>query len=378
MYRVTVDTKTFIRFWLVILGFVIGGMLILQAATGILIIGAALFLALAISPLVKKLAAFIPGEGIKLPIAIAYILVVGFISAFMLIVIPTVADETVKFANNLPTTIENISKNTTWINDIGHNFGIENLQGQIIDNVRAFGSSIVHDFSNNFADSIGAIGGFLAAFVLVLVLALFMLTEGPAILNHLWSYSKSEQSERIHTTIVRMGRVVSKYVSNALIVGLINACSTAVIVFIICIIFRLDPGLALPFGLITGIFSLIPMFGSFIGGMLVAALLAFNIWGAGLAFAVYTIIYLQIEANVISPKIQSKGLRLPALAILASVTLGVYAFGIIGAIVSIPIAGCIKVIIEEYGKNSDHAEDAKEETKKVEPSEEKRLIAEAK
>jgi predicted PurR-regulated permease PerM len=90
------------------------------------------------------------------------------------------------------------------------------------------------------------------------------------------------------------------------------------------------------------------MFGSFIGGALVALLLAFNAWGAGLAFIIYTIVYLQIESNLISPKIQGKGLQLPALVVLMSVTIGVFTFGIIGAIISIPIAGCIKVLIEEY------------------------------
>jgi predicted PurR-regulated permease PerM len=50
-------------------------------------------------------------------------------------------------------------------------------------------------------------------------------------------------------------------------------------------------------------------------------------------------------------------------------------FGIIGAIISIPIAGCIKVLIEEYGKWQTPEEDKKPEHKKEEKSEEKKLIA---
>ena len=91
------------------------------------------------------------------------------------------------------------------------------------------------------------------------------------------------------------------------------------------------------------------MFGSLLGGALVSILLAFNNWPAGLIFLAYTIIYLQIESNIISPKIQGKGMRLPALIVLASVTIGMYMFGLIGAIVSIPIAGCIKILLEEFG-----------------------------
>jgi predicted PurR-regulated permease PerM len=79
-----------------------------------------------------------------------------------------------------------------------------------------------------------------------------------------------------------------------------------------------------------------------------------------MAFFIYILVYLQIEANLISPKVQSKGMRLPALLVLASVTIGVYMFGLIGAIVAIPVAGCIKVLIEEYGSGRDEAEKPKE------------------
>ena len=127
-YKVTVDTKTFIRFWLVILGFAIAGILIAKAATGLLIIGAALFFALAINPLVRKLADLIPGDGIKLPIAIAYILVVGFLSAFLAIVVPTVINETVNFARNLPETIDNVSQSFSWLNDFGQSIGYKHSE----------------------------------------------------------------------------------------------------------------------------------------------------------------------------------------------------------------------------------------------------------
>ena len=376
MYKVTVDTKTFIRFWLVILGFAAAGFLLFKAATGLLIIGAALFIALAINPLVRKLAKVIPGKGVKLPIAIAYLIVIGCLTAFLAIVIPTIVNETVNFAKNLPETVKTVSNSFSWLNDFGESIGIKDLQGEIVNNVQNVSTGIAKALSANFATSIGAIGSFLAAFILVLILALFMLTEGPAIVEQFWNNFKGDpQSERAHHVFDRMADVVSKYVSNALTVALINACCTATMVFVLALFFRLDPGLALPFGLITGVFSLIPMFGSFIGGALVALLLAFNVWGAGLAFIIYTIIYLQIEANLISPKIQGKGLQLPALAVLAAVTVGVYMFGIPGAIISIPVAGCIKVLIEEYGKSLVPPE-SEEDKKPEKKTDEKKLIAE--
>ena len=90
------------------------------------------------------------------------------------------------------------------------------------------------------------------------------------------------------------------------------------------------------------------MFGQFIGGTLVTLLLFFSNPFAALIFAVIYIIYAQIENNLIAPKIQGDALNLSPLIILCAITIGMYMFGLLGAIIAIPIAGCIRVLVEEY------------------------------
>lgn len=351
---IQVDTKTFVRFWLVILGLGLVALFVWQAGMGLLILGISLFLAIAISPLVNKLADIIPGKGRKLPTALAYILVVGALMAIIGVVVPAVVNETVRFVGNLPNTIGDVTGGVSGgINDFGEAFGIENFQEQMMKGVEGFSTSFVRDFGNNLLNSVGAVGSFFAATILILVLTFLMLMEGPGMLNHFWkNFEQNKRASKARKVMDKMADVVAKYVTGALTVAVINGCATTLIVFIMSMIFNFSAGLALPFGLITGVMSLIPMFGSFIGGALVALLLAFNSWGAGLAFFIYIIVYLQIEANFISPKVQSKGMKLPALIVLAAVTVGVYMFGLIGAIVAIPIAGCVKVLIEEYGSGA--------------------------
>ena len=75
--------------------------------------------------------------------------------------------------------------------------------------------------------------------------------------------------------------------------------------------------------------------------------------------------YQQLENNIISPRIQSKRIELSPLAVLAAVTVGLYVFGIAGGIISIPIAGCIKVLIESYLERSREARN--EERSKEKP-----------
>ena len=75
-------------------------------------------------------------------------------------------------------------------------------------------------------------------------------------------------------------------------------------------------------------------------------------------------------------------MKLPALVILSAVTIGVYTFGLVGAIISIPIAGCIKILIEEYAADlmddgKLNGSNIKTPEKKTEKIEDKKLIAKA-
>lgn len=81
-------------------------------------------------------------------------------------------------------------------------------------------------------------------------------------------------------------------------------------------------------------------------------LIALNSVPAAIAYMVYFIIYQQIEANIVTPLVQSRSNNLTALIILASVTTGILMFGLVGGIIAIPIAGCVQILVEEYIQKS--------------------------
>jgi predicted PurR-regulated permease PerM len=348
-HKIEVDTKTFIRFWLVLIGLIAVALFIWKAAVGLIIIGAALFLAIALNPLVSKIDKHVPGKNRGLATAITYIGVITILSAILWVVIPAVVNETVKFAQDVPQMVEETTRGWDGIDNFGRSIGIENLHEQILVGLEDFANGFVENFGRNILTSVGAIGSTLAAIFLTVVLSLLMVMDGPRLVKSFWSrFGSHKRAPKAERALSRMAGVISKYVSGQLTVALINGCVTALAVFILTLAAGLDAGLALPFGLLTGTFSLIPLFGSLLGGLLVALLLAFsNVW-VGLTYISFFIVYLQIESNIITPKIQSKGMRLPALVVLAAITIGIFMFGMIGAIIAIPIAGCIKVLVEEY------------------------------
>ncbi len=145
-----------------------------------------------------------------------------------------------------------------------------------------------------------------------------------------------------------MYNVATSYVTGQLTVSAIDGLMSGITVFVLSIFFHVPINLAIPASAIVFVASLVPVFGAMIGGIIVSIVLSLNSISAAIIFLVFFIMYQQIEANYISPTIQSKHIALSPLAILTAVTIGIYMFGIPGGIISIPIAGSIKVIIEDY------------------------------
>jgi predicted PurR-regulated permease PerM len=347
--KIEIDTKTFVRFWLVVLGFVAVAMFVWQAWEGIIVVGISAFLAVALTPLVRRIDKMLPGEKRGMAVTIAYTLVVVAIGLILAIAVPAVVSETAKFVKVLPGVIEETTQNWEGINRIGEFFGVENLQDGILNWFGTQSEAFLSSFGDTVLASVGAFGSALISTVVVLIMTLFMLTEGPKVSAAIWRrYSGNANIARVHTTVGKMMDVVSKFVSSQIVVALFNGVVVMITVLVLAMAFGLPYGLAVPLGVIMAAFSVIPMFGPLVGCLTATALLAFNSLWAGAIFFVITAVYLQIEANVITPKVQGKGLQLPALIILVAVTIGTYAAGFFGAVISIPIAGCIKVLIDEY------------------------------
>ncbi len=353
------DLKTFVKFWLVPLGIVAVIFLTQKALTGLIIIGISIFLALALRPLVRSVNNLfnkVFGKDNKhqtFSAVLAYLIVVIVVGGILAIVGPVVVNETAKFIQNFPETFEQTFGGWDGVNKLGQSFGIQDLRTEISNSISSISNSLLGVIGSNFMSSVSGIANTVMMIVLTLILTLLFLLEGPGLLNSTWKWLSLKNEDKKATsaarkTISRMANVVSTYVSRQVMIAILDGCASALIVFILSLIFNFSSNLAIPMGLITMLFYLIPMFGQFIGGTLVTVLLFFSNPFAALIFAVIYIVYSQIENNVISPKIQGNALKLKPVIILCAIVIGMYTFGLLGAIISIPIAGCIRVLIEEY------------------------------
>lgn len=353
--KTTVDasTRTFIRFWLVPLGLGVAGYALYSARTALIILGSALFLALALNNPVSKLAQYLPGKSRVMSTAVSFVIVIAILGGFVFLAVPPIVQQTTKFAQTVPSLVDDAQSQWKGFRDIIHKYNLEPQIDQATKSIQNNASSFAQNVGSNAVSFIGSTISFVTAMILALVLAFLMLIEGPTWMRKLWGlYQDPKKRDYHHAVVHRMHSVVSSYVTGQLTVSGLGALFAGLFVFILSFFFDVPANLSIPAAAITFVLSLIPMFGAMIGGGIVTLLLLFNAPGAALAYLVFFIIYQQLENNYISPTIQSKRLELSPLAILAAVTIGLYLFGIAGGIISIPIAGCIKVLVDTYLERS--------------------------
>ena len=348
---IEVDTKTFVRFWLVILGLGLVGLFIWKALSGLIIVGIAIFLAIAIQPLAARIKRLTRKESSSFSSVLAYGVVILIIGVILAVVAPVVIDQTVQFVRQLPEAFEHTLGGWEGINNFGQTIGIDNLEAEIVVAVKNFSNAFVGNFGNILVTGVGTVAQIITNVILVLILTLLFALEGPMIMQQFWKTVAGKKENREvkawQKLVQRLADVISTYVSKQVTVAVLDGCVVAVAVLLLSLFFGFSSGLALPMGLMALVLYLIPMFGPIIGCVLITLLLFFSSPIAGVIYLVFYVLYAQFENNLIAPKIQGDALNLPTALILTAIVIGMYMFGLIGAIIAIPIAGCIKVVFEE-------------------------------
>ena len=355
--RIEIETKTFVRFWLVVVAFVVGYGIIISAHQALMILGISFFLALVLNGPVGILARVMPGKSRAAGTAIAYILVLMFLGLFTFLVVPPVIEQSARVAESIPTFVDQVQTQWHGLSNLAGHYGVSSQLDQAFTSVKdsagSWAANWASNIGSNIITSVGSLLGFVVASFLVIVLTFFMLIEAPRWQEIVWGAYNDEEKMKHHRDLtMKMHNVVTGFVTGQIAVASLAAIFAGIAVFILSLVFAVPANLSLPAAAIVFILTLIPMFGATIAGVLISVLLAFNDVGAAIVFAVFFVVYQQIENNFVSPAIQSKTVELSALAILASVTIGVYLFGIVGGIISIPIAGSIKVLLEDYSAHA--------------------------
>lgn len=297
----------------------------------------ALFLALALDPLVR----WLQGRGLARGSAVALVFlgVVLLFTGFGFAVVPPLATEAADLTQALPGWVDDFQK-TQWVIDLDKQFGIINTVTEQLKTRLANGETVVQLFGGVLGAGQAVISGAFSAFT-VLVLTLYFTASLNTLTEATYALVPASRRARVRLIGDEIIRRIGGYTSGQVAVAAINATFTYVGLLV----------LGLPYALVlaitVGILGLIPMVGATIGAVVITVAALFQSWQAAVVVAVYYLIYQQVENYVIAPRIMSRTVNLPGfLAVIAALAGGAL-LGILGALIAIPIAASILLIVQE-------------------------------
>lgn len=183
--------------------------------------------------------------------------------------------------------------------------------------------------------------------IIGVVLTVYFMLEGDKAYYWLLSFFPAEKRGRLDSTLaraeVRMGKWLLGQGSLMLILGV-----TSTIVFL-----ALHIRYAYALGVLMGLFNIIPVVGALISVTLVSLVAAIDSWGRVVGVLVFYIIYAQIETSYLTPRIMRTSVDLAGLAVIIALLLGSALAGIVGAMVAVPTAVLIAVLLNEYAVQPD-------------------------
>jgi predicted PurR-regulated permease PerM len=308
----------------------------LLAQAGLTLVMIALFLALALNPAVEFVQRRGLGRGAA--VGVVYVLALAVVALLGLVFVPPLVDQISKLVTALPGLVDDLTK--------GHGpLGFLERKYQVVERVQSATTGPNADAVLGQAGSaLAAVEGIAATVVgsiIIAFLTFFMLLEGPdwrRRCNELIPDTNRGVVERIGAGVYRS---VGGFVTGNLVASLLAGLVATGIMLVTGVPY------AVPLGVFVAIIELVPYVGPLVATVVVTAVaLTVGTVSALVALALL-LVYHAVEGHTLRPYLYGRAVKLSPLAVLVAILLGTEIAGILGALIAIPVAGSVQVIIRE-------------------------------
>jgi predicted PurR-regulated permease PerM len=299
----------------------------------------AIFLAVALSPPVNWL-----NRRMRRGFAISIVYLALLLVPVLLIalIVPPLISEANNFADNVPRyaddVTEYVQKNDT-LREINDDYDITSKlkeEASKLPSRLGGAAGTLRDIGFGIVNS-------LFALITILVMTAFLLGSGRQWADAFINSRPPHQRERLRRSRDNISSAVGGYVAGALTIALIAGIATYIVLLILGVPFR---G---PLAVIAGLFSLIPLIGATIAAVLIGLVTLFeNFPTATIIWVIWAIVYQQLENHIIQPQIQKRTVNVQPLITIVAVLFGATLLGVMGALVAIPVAASIQILLREY------------------------------
>jgi predicted PurR-regulated permease PerM len=282
-----------------------------------------------------------PGRGLSI-----FLLLLGLGAAatlFFAVALPPVVRDLQSLFTELPTRGPQVIEQLHRVPFISH----LNLSGL---------TAKLQGFASNFAEylflSISRAAGKLADVAAIIFLTVYFMLEGDEAYHWVLGFFPQPARDRLDATLLRADARMGKWLLGQgglmLILGL---CS--LIVFVL-----LKVRYAYALAVLMGALNIIPIVGAMVSMTLVLVAAAIDSWEKVVGVAIFYAIYAQVETSYLTPRIMKSSVDLPALGVLVALLMGSKLAGVIGAMIAVPTAVLVSVLVQEYLTQPDAKENS--------------------
>ncbi|MCR2762701.1 AI-2E family transporter [Microbacterium sp. zg.B48] len=314
------------------------GIAVTNIATVIIYIALAMFAALGLDPVVR----WFGSHNVPRPWAIAIVfLIFGVLAVGLLwLVVPTLIEQVRQFIDGIPDTIKGFesSDTYTWLEGI-FGPGLTTLVNDL--------ESFITNPSNIAAISGGllkigvGIASAVSGLLIVIVLTLYFVASLPGIKVSLMQLAPARNRPKVRDMTEQITDSIGGYLMGMVILAFFNSV----------VAFLLHLFLGLPYPLLMGVLAfsitIIPLVGPVLYWIFGTVLALFTSPIAALIFGLAYLVYIQIEAYVITPRVMSKAISIPGSLVVIGALIGGTLLGLLGALIAVPVTASILLIIKQ-------------------------------
>ena len=334
----------------VVLAF-LAGKLIDRLRGVILLLVVAGFIALLLNPLVVALHRWLRRRGAAVAVVtlLALCAFAGLAVAFGYPLVNGISH----LADSLPAYVSQAQHGKGWIGSLVTKY---HLQAWVVKNapkLASYGRDLAHPALSLGKGAVSVVFSLLTIFVLVVLLLL----EGPKLRQGLLGLMTSARADRYSQIAREVNRSVTGY--------MLGNFATSIIAGVVVLVTLVLLGVPFPFlwALWVALVDFLPMIGGALAGIPVVLFALTHSWSAAIVTLVVFLVYTQVENHILNPVIMSRTVRINPLLVLVSILVGAslgswiggFFGGFVAALLAIPAAGAIQVIVKTFWHSSDPA-----------------------
>jgi predicted PurR-regulated permease PerM len=300
------------------------------------------FVALALFPVVDAV-----DSRLRLPrsliILVVYVALLASVAVIGYVVVPSLVKEVDQIARDAPRYAADLRRNATF----RHYDNRYHITPKLVEDARRLPQLLGH-LVGPLKDVTVEAASFIGQLTTVLAISFLLILHGRQYVN--LGLSLTGRSEgRYRQLVIDVNKAVADYVLGNIVISALATVATWIVLSILGVPY------ALSLGFLVGFFDLIPLVGATLGAIFVAAAtVTVNFPTATIVWLVFIIAWQRFEDYVIQPMVYGRALKVNPIVTIVAVLAGAALLGILGALLAIPTAAGIQIVLRDWWTHRGH------------------------